>query len=70
VLRRRRLVIVFWLAVALAGILLAGPVTGRFSSAQELPGLPSYQAAKVLQRSYGIGDNPPVVAVATLPGGE
>jgi RND superfamily putative drug exporter len=70
VLRRRRLVVVFWLAAALAGILLAGPVTGRFSSAQELPGLPSYQATEVLQRSYGIGDNPPVVVVATLPGGE
>jgi len=70
VLRRRRLVAAFWLAVALAGILLAGPVTGRFSSAQELPGLPSYQAAEVLQRSYGIGDNPPVVVVATLHGGQ
>jgi len=70
VLRHRRLVAVFWLAVTAAGILLAGQVTGRFSSTQELPGLPSYRAAQVLQRSYGIGNNPPAAVVVTLPAGE
>jgi len=70
VLRHRRLVAVFWLAVTAAGLLLAGQVTGRFSSTQELPGLPSYRAAQVLQQSYGIGNNPPVAAVVTLPAGE
>jgi len=70
VLRHRRLVALFWLAVTVAGVLLAGTVTGRFSSTQELPGLPSYQAAQVLQRSYGIGDNPPIAVVVTLPAGE
>jgi putative drug exporter of the RND superfamily len=70
VLRHRRLVAVFWLAVTVAGVLLAGQVTGRFSSTQELPGLPSYQAAEVLQHSYGIGSNPPVAVVMTLPAGE
>lgn len=69
-LRHRRLVAVFWLAVTVAGVLLAGQVTGRFSSAQELPGLPSYQAAEVLRQSYGIGDNPPIAVVVTLPAGE
>jgi hypothetical protein len=70
VLRHRRLVAVFWLAVTVAGVLLAGQVTGRFSSTQELPGLPSYQAAEVLQHSYGIGNNPPVAVVITLPAGQ
>jgi putative drug exporter of the RND superfamily len=70
VLRRRRLVAVFWLAVTIAGLLLAGTITGRFSSAQELPGLPSYQAAEILQQSYGIGDNPPIAVLVTLPAGE
>jgi putative drug exporter of the RND superfamily len=67
VLRHRRLVAVFWLAVTVAGVLLAGQVTGRFSSAQALPGLPSYQAAEVLRQSYGIGDNPPIAVLITLP---
>ena len=67
VLRHRRLVVLFWLAVTAAGVLLAGHVTGRFSSTQELPGLPSYQAAEVLQRSYEIGNSPPVAVVVTLP---
>jgi putative drug exporter of the RND superfamily len=70
VLHHRRLVAVFWLAVTIAGVLLAGQITGRFSSSQELPGLPSYRAAQVLQRSYGIGDNPPVAVLVTLPAGE
>src|SRR5712691_7643613 len=70
VLRHRRLVALFWLAVTAAGVLLAGQVTGRFSSTQQLPGLPSYQAAEVLQQSYGIGNSPPAAAVVTLPAGE
>jgi len=70
VLGHRRLVAVFWLAVTVAGVLLAGQVTGRFSSTQELPGLPSYRAAEVLQQSYGIGGNPPIAVVVTLPAGE
>jgi putative drug exporter of the RND superfamily len=70
VLRHRRLVAVFWLAVTVAGVLLAGQVTGRFSSTQELPGLPSYRAAEVLQQSYGIGGNPPIAVVVTLLAGE
>jgi putative drug exporter of the RND superfamily len=70
VLRHRRLVAVFWLAVTIAGVLLAGQVTGRFSSTQELPGLPSYHAAEVLRQSYGIGDNPPIAVLVTLPSGE
>lgn len=70
VLRHRRLVALFWLVVTIAGVALAGQVTGRFSATQELPGLPSYQAAKVLQQSYGIGNNPPVAVVVTLPAGE
>jgi len=70
VLRHRRLVAVFWIAVTIAGVLLAGKITGRFSSTQELPGLPSYRAAEVLQQSYGIGDNPPIAVLVTLPAGE
>jgi putative drug exporter of the RND superfamily len=70
VLRHRRLVALFWLAVTVAGVLLAGQVTGRFSSSQSLPGLPSYRAAEVLQQSYGIGDNPPIAVLVALPAGE
>jgi len=70
VLGHRRLLAVLWLAVTAAGVLLAGPVTGRFSSAQELPGLPSYQAAQVLRQSYGIGDSPPAALLVTLPAGD
>jgi putative drug exporter of the RND superfamily len=70
VLGHRRLVAVFWLGVTVSGVLLAGQVTGRLSAAQALPGLPGYRAAEALQRTYGIGDNPPVALVVTLPAGE
>jgi hypothetical protein len=61
VLGHRRLVAVLWLAVTVAGVLLAGQVTGRFSSTQEPPGLPSYRATgtvsdKTSNQPQGGGD--------------
>src|ERR1700722_4639263 len=62
VVRRRRLVIVLWFLVLVIGVALAGPVTSRLSSNQDLPGLPSYTASQQILHIYGTGgDNPPAV---------
>jgi putative drug exporter of the RND superfamily len=70
-LRHRKLVGLLWLAVAITGITLAGPISGRLSSTQDFPGLPSYQAGLAIVHAYGNGgNNSPTVAVVTLPRGE
>jgi RND superfamily putative drug exporter len=61
----------FWLVVAVVGVALLGPIAGRLSSSQALPGLPSYQAGLSIMHTYGNGgNNTPIVAVITLPGTE
>ena len=61
----------FWLVVAVVGIALVGPIAGRLTSSEALPGLPSYQAGLAIMHTYGNGgDNTPIVAVVTLPGTE
>jgi putative drug exporter of the RND superfamily len=70
-LHHRKLVGLLWLAVAISGIALAGPISGRLSSTQDFPGLPSYQAGLAIVHAYGNGgNNSPTVAVVTLPSGE
>ena len=70
-LRHRKVVGLFWLVVAVVGIALVGPIAGRLTSSEALPGLPSYQAGLAIMHTYGNGgDNTPIVAVVTLPGTE
>jgi putative drug exporter of the RND superfamily len=61
----------FWMAVGVVGIALVGPIAGRLTSSEALPGLPSYQAGLSIMHIYGNGgDNTPIVALVTLPGTE
>jgi putative drug exporter of the RND superfamily len=61
----------FWLAVAVVGIALVGPIAGRLSSSTAFPGLPSYQAGLAIAHAYGNGgNNSPTVAAVTLPAGQ
>ena len=69
--RHRKVVGLFWLVVAVVGIALVGPIAGRLTSSEALPGLPSYQAGLAIMHTYGNGgNNTPIVAVVTLPGTE
>ena len=70
-LRHRKVVGLFWVIVAVVGVALVGPIAGRLTSNEALPGLPSYQAGLAIMHTYGNGgDNTPIVAVVTLPGTE
>ena len=67
-LRHRRAVGLFWLAVAVAGIALIGPIAGRLTSTTAFPGLASYQAGLAITHTYDTGGNvTPTVVVVTLP---
>ena len=71
VVRYRRIVLVFWLAVVLAGLAGIGRVESRLSSSETLPGLPSFTVSQAILQRYGTGgDNPPVIVVLRLPAGQ
>jgi len=71
VLRHKRLVGLFWLAVLVAGLAGSSHVSSRLSTSEfALPGEKSYQAAVAITRLYGNGGNAkPLVPVVTLPAG-
>lgn len=70
-LRHRKAAGLFWLAVAVAGIALVGPIAGRLSASTAFPGLPSDEAGLAIDHAYGNGgNNSPTVTVVTLPAGE
>jgi putative drug exporter of the RND superfamily len=66
VLGRKRLVISFWLAVAIAGMAASATVSSRLSPQFNLPGQPGYEANQAILRSYGTGGSTlPLVAIVT-----
>jgi RND superfamily putative drug exporter len=70
-LAHRKAVGLWWLAVAVVGMALVGPIAGRLTSSTAFPGLPSYQAGLAIEHTYGNGgSNSPIVAVVTLPVGQ
>jgi RND superfamily putative drug exporter len=70
VLAHRRLVMVAWLVVFLAGAVSASQVSKRLSPDFSLPGQPGYETSLKITRLYGNGGlEPPSLAVLTVPAG-
>jgi len=70
VLRHKLLVTVFWLAVAVAGIMTISGTTHRMTNDFAMPGQ-AYRADSQIARQYGNGGSqPPYVAVLTAPAGQ
>ncbi len=70
VLAHRRVVMVGWLVVFLAGAVGASHVSKRLSIDFSLPGQPGYETAQKIERLYGNGGfEPPAIAVVTVPPG-
>ena len=71
ILRHRRWVIGFWLAVLIAGGLLASKTTGRLTVDFSLPGQPGTQTSQAINRAVGNGGNTePYLVTVTLPAGQ
>ncbi len=71
VLRHRKLVLITWLLVFVAGGVASGQVSNRLSVDFSLPGQPGYETSQKIQQAYGNGGfNPPVLAVVTVPSGQ
>ena len=71
VLRHRRLVMLAWLVVVLAGVATLGSTTKRLSTEFKLPGEPSYIAdSKITALYHNGGDTVPIVVAVTAPAGQ
>src|SRR4051812_27562884 len=70
VLRHRRLVMLFWLLMFLAGGYSASQVGDRLNVDFSLPGQPGYETERQILDVYGNGgSNQPSIMVATVPQG-
>ena len=70
VLRRKRLVIIAWVVVALIGLATAGKSTHALSQSFSLPGKAGYIANQQIKQVYGNGGNvTPIVPLVALPDG-
>ena len=72
VLRHRKLVVLSWLVILLAGGMASSRVSSRLSVDFSLPGQPGYETGLQILRTYGNGgaNTPPAILVVTLPAGE
>jgi putative drug exporter of the RND superfamily len=71
VLRHRKAVVAFWLALLVAGFVGAGRVSDRLTFDFALPGEPGYETAKQIERIYGNGGSQaPSILVVTVPRGD
>lgn len=68
VLRHRILVVVCWLALAVAGAMTAATTAGRLTTVFDMPG-PAFTAAADITRTYDVDAPDPVIPVITLPAG-
>src|SRR6266487_5145692 len=70
VLRHKRLVVLFWLALAVAGMVASPKLSTRLSQQFSLPGQKSYEANQAILRTYGNGGNTlPLVGIVSAPPG-
>ena len=65
VVRRRLLVIGAWLVLTLFGAFAAGKASDRFFESFSLPGYEAWEANQRAVKTFGTGDQPPLVAVFT-----
>lgn len=69
-LRHKLVVVLVWLAVAVAGVFATVALGDRLTEDFAQPGQPGYEANQAIHRLYGTGgDDPPLVVVVTLPTG-
>jgi RND superfamily putative drug exporter len=71
VLRHRRWVMIFWVAVMVAGGMVASTTTSRMTVDFSLPGQPGTQASeKIIAAFHNGGNTTPMLAMVTMPPGQ
>ncbi len=71
VLAHRRLVVLFWVLVAIGGMAVSGQVSQRLTYEYSLPGEPGAKTAEQITQTFGNGGyTPPFLVSVTLPKGQ
>jgi putative drug exporter of the RND superfamily len=72
VLAHKRLVVISWLVLTIAGIAVAGPATDALKPGYSVPGKEAWETNQAIAARYGGtgGDTPPLLPVVTLPQGK
>src|SRR5213592_1644630 len=68
IVRRRRAVIGVWLVLTLFGAFSAGQVSKRWFESFSIPGFSAYEANQRTMKTFGTGEQPPLVPAFTTPG--
>ncbi len=68
VVRRRWIVIGTWILLTFAGAFAAGQLSKRWFQSFSIPGFPAYVANQETLKTFGTGEQPPMIAVFTTPG--
>ena len=63
VLRRRRAIVFVWIALTLVGAYSASAVSKRWLEQFSIPGFSAYEANQRTLKTFGTGENAPLVAV-------
>src|ERR671934_2074675 len=66
--RRRKSVIAVWLVLTFVGAFSAQEVSKRWFQSFSIPGFSAYEANQRTLKTFGSGEQPPLVAVFTTPG--
>ena len=67
-IRRRRWVVGTWIVLTLLGGIAAGRLSDRWFQSFSIPGFSAYEANQRTLKTFGSGEQPPLVAVFTTPG--
>jgi RND superfamily putative drug exporter len=72
VLAHKRIVVISWLVLTIAGIAVAGPATDALKPGYSVPGKEGWETNQAIAARYGGtgGDTPPLLPVVTLPQGK
>jgi RND superfamily putative drug exporter len=72
VLAHKRIVVISWLVLTIAGIAVAGPATDALKPGYSVPGKEAWETNQAIAARYGGtgGDTPPLLPVVTLPQGK
>src|SRR5438128_7793783 len=68
VVRRRWPIVIAWVVLAFLGAFAAGKLSNRWFQSFSIPGFSAYEANQRTLKTFGSGEQPPLVAVFSSPG--
>src|SRR5882672_1375371 len=67
IVRRRWTIVIAWIALTFLGAFAAGKLSDRWFESFSIPGFSAYEANQRTLKTFGSGEQPPLIAVFTTP---